>query len=122
MKTKHTPGPWKVMADPVNKGKHPFHDSRWIATANSEVEMSYVPNDWSIENGSLICELRDGDTTANAHLIAAAPELLEALKESEKIIAIARWRFPRSIDNRDRFQLENTNRTIIKAIAKAEGR
>ena len=28
----HTPGPWKVEADPDNKGKHPYHDTRFITT------------------------------------------------------------------------------------------
>jgi hypothetical protein len=48
-------------------------------TADAEVEMSeYVPNDWALTSGSIICQMRDGDPR-NAHLIAAAPELQTAL-------------------------------------------
>ena len=48
-------------------------------TADADVEMSdYVPNDWHLTSGSIICQMRDGDPR-NAHLIAAAPEMLAAL-------------------------------------------
>lgn len=76
---KHTPGPWKVMPCPVNFGKHALHDYRWIATAEATVEYGHDPRSWAVENGSLICEMRDGPV-ANARLIAAAPELLAALR------------------------------------------
>jgi hypothetical protein len=73
-----TPGPWKVMPCPVHGGKHPLHDQRWIATAETQIEFGATPEDWRCETGSLICEMRDGEP-ANAALIAAAPELLAAL-------------------------------------------
>lgn len=74
-----TPGPWKVMPCPVHGGKHPLHDQRWIATAETQIEFGAKPEDWRCETGSLICEMRDGEP-ANAHLIAAAPELLNMLQ------------------------------------------
>lgn len=78
--TSPTPGPWEVVPCPINKGKHPFHDSRWIMTKGTEIEYSeYVPADWDIRSGSIICEMRDGPT-GNARLIAAAPEMLAALE------------------------------------------
>jgi hypothetical protein len=49
-------------------------------TADAEVEMSeYVPNDWALTSGSIVCQMRDGDPR-DAHLVAAAPELLAALE------------------------------------------
>jgi hypothetical protein len=49
-------------------------------TADAEVEMSdYVPDDWRLTSGSIVCQMRDGDPR-DAHLVAAAPELLEALE------------------------------------------
>lgn len=82
--TKHTPGPWKVMADPNNVGRHPCHDNRWIASADAEVEFGYDPREgqWALRKGVLICEMRDhiAAPSANANLIAAAPDMLAALK------------------------------------------
>lgn len=71
---------WKVVPCPIHHGKHPCHDTRWVMTADAEVEMSeYVPNDWALTSGSIICQMRDGDPRY-AHLVAAAPELLAALE------------------------------------------
>jgi hypothetical protein len=60
MKTKHTPGPWVVGY------------TAETATVDAECRM--------------ICELENyyGDEDANAKLIAAAPDLLEALQEIER--------------------------------------
>lgn len=57
----HTAGPWKVMPCPQHAGKHPFHDSRWIATHDATLEHGHDPRSWGLESGSLICEMRDGD-------------------------------------------------------------
>lgn len=60
MAMKHTPGPWRV--------------KRWPAAGGA------VPEAFSIEPG--VARVYYGDLTeANARLIAAAPELLEMLKE-----------------------------------------
>lgn len=63
----HTPGPWTISDD---------HGKRWIET---------------LANDDTICEVHRRDTRvgryrdcqfhANAHLIASAPDLLDALKE-----------------------------------------
>ncbi len=76
----HAAGPWKVVPCPIHAGKHPCHDARWIMTADTEVEMSdYVPDDWRLTQGSIVCQMRDRDPR-DAHLIAAAPELLAAIE------------------------------------------
>lgn len=67
MNTKHTPGNWNV-ADSINRTEN----SRELAV-------------WS-EQDRVIClvspkELENDEDLANAKLIAAAPEMLEALKK-----------------------------------------
>jgi len=60
METKHTPGPWDVCEDDINV---------------------YAPNsDTAITNQDHICAPDKVEAAANARLIAAAPELLEALR------------------------------------------
>lgn len=64
MKTKHTPGPW-YYSNPVSpKGKH------------------LIVN----EQADVIAEIKTNEE-ANAILIAAAPELLEALKDAERLMS-----------------------------------
>jgi len=64
MKTRHTPGPWAIEADADKAGRHPLHDNRHV-TARTGV----------------VCDLRDQPAqAADARLIAAAPDLLAALK------------------------------------------
>lgn len=68
---------WKVEPDPVHRGKHALHDSRYIMTSDAEVEFSpYVPNEWRLAKGSIICQMTDiGGQAEIARLMAAAPEL-----------------------------------------------
>jgi hypothetical protein len=57
------------------------------------------------------------------NLIAAVPELLEALREADKVMDLAKLYFPKSIHNTDRFTLLNVQANSVRAaIAKAEGR
>lgn len=97
MSTGHTPGPWRA-----------------------ETHCVWGPDDTYIAGTRT--GLSDDECDANAALIAAAPELLAALKYAQEIIATARQYFPKSIRHSDRFQLENTCAAINKAIDKAEGR
>lgn len=87
MTTKHTPGPWVI-------GKHD-HDVVMVDTAS----------------GTAICDVYgdSDDRPANAHLIAAAPDLLEALETLYRAVCIA------DADLRPGEQLAR------EAIAKAKG-
>lgn len=63
MTTKHTPGPWRVCDDGINV---------------------YAPEtDTAITNTEHICAPDHDEAIANATLIAAAPDMLEALEAEE---------------------------------------
>ena len=88
-KVKHTPGDWKVKETYADKAGFSIQDQngKSIASINPNIR-------------------RDGEEkAANAHLIAAAPNLLEALKILEK-----------------NGHTQATWNRALKAIAKAEGR
>lgn len=71
MNTQHTPGPWKVMADPERAALHELHRHRFIVTADTELD-----DDGCFASGSLICSMRDCEHQAQyARLIALAPDL-----------------------------------------------
>lgn len=72
--TKHTPGPWHC--DDV----HPDSGSIMIGSAKDWVcVMCHKPDDYAAERGD--DEENERQTLSNARLIAAAPELLEALSK-----------------------------------------
>jgi hypothetical protein len=68
----HTPGPWRLG---INDKYHKQH-YRVIETDN--------PNYLSVAEICWICNDEDRETEPNARLIAAAPEMLEALKKIEE--------------------------------------
>ena len=87
MKT-HTPGPWFVVPDPQWEGKHPNHASRYVCNVPQFAEV-HPPvegesGDWNIfhdQHGKTVCLMTDTlEITANARLIASAPDLLAALE------------------------------------------
>lgn len=63
MKTKHTPGPWSVSVYDKRGKAHPQNNNCYYSVATRDGEPIHIPS----------------KKEANAHLIAAAPELLEAL-------------------------------------------
>ncbi len=98
--TKHTPGPWRVYRAP-NGG--PI-----IGIGGAD--------GWGVTDPHFRLWNDGGEREANASLIAAAPDMLEALKENEKGLAILAGQFPDHLGIRQ--DLERTR----AAIAKAEGR
>jgi hypothetical protein len=102
MKTNHTPGEWMTEycgKDTIKVFK--TSDKRRIAT----VKVKHMLMD-----------------EANAALIAAAPDMLRALQDAYNLLDIARRYFPKSIQNSDKFTLENTmENSVKKAIRKANG-
>lgn len=103
-RTAHTPGPWKAL--PGNGGRS------WPAI-------------WTQNGSDFIAQLSCGArrpwkvALADADLIAAAPDMLDALKFAKEVIDDQSYRFHRDC----RCQLcESLPQTINAAIAKAEGR
>lgn len=92
--SKHTPGPWKVEPE----------DDRFVVGADNQ----------SIYGA--LARRFDDEAMANAHLIAAAPELLEACKV---LLAHAEWiGTPRGYRLKD---FDDVFKPAYAAIAKAEG-
>lgn len=119
MTTKHTPGPWTANRDCRS------YLNRGVITDGPMVYGIYTPD----TRISVMQEFResgfgpqDEEQEANARLIAAAPELLDALKEARSMLETASRYFPKSIHNSDRFSLLNVlTNAVNPAIAKAEG-
>lgn len=100
MESKHTPGPWETSKV---KGLHVTHIFKTMPCS------------------TLIAQTEGLNNEADAHLIAAAPELLEALKE------LLAHEGERSYDNgigyeTDSIALEKAKNIARSAIDKAEGK
>ena len=138
---KHTPGRLRIMADPDYAGKHPLHDNRFLVTEGSKTKFGYDPRpgQWCVSDGIIVCAMRDHsrqaadarrivalwnaaaelglsteaiECRANVRLIAAATELLEALK---MVI-----RHGSAVQHSDQLMFEVLS-AARAAIAKAEG-
>ena len=103
-KGKHTPGPWHVgtMNDClfiINQQPRPSHD-----------EVNFEGSGFAtVDNFEIIAKLDYPDADANARLIAAAPDLLDALNR-----VMQEW-------NERKHLTLATRQAIDAAIAKAEG-
>ena len=107
--TSHTPGPWNFTEGTTNDGLTVW----WIHQgdcSNPEYRVCKVPR----------TRIREELEIANAHLIAAAPDLLAALEDAEHTIGLLR-----AIAYPDKPQLPspslNTLHRVQAAIAKAKG-
>lgn len=104
MKPKHTPGPWKVENHTEHVGPYTsaaleiWNQNRHITTVHEHVDSFDVDK-------------------ANAHLIAAAPELLETLEKSQRWLMFILDAWQLDHDQRDRINgfIEIQQKTIVKA-------
>ena len=76
MTTKHTPGPWYV-----GSGTYECRNIYSVASVTDDEGFTYQPIVASVEDDGIKC------WDANARLIAAAPDLLEALQEMVRTFA-----------------------------------
>ena len=104
---KHTPGPWKYENIPGKRNDGSFHHLHRIAQEKT--------NQWFGIN----MEDTGPNDNPDAHLIAAAPELLEACKDALKTLeALMLEEDPQASTQ---MEWEGLN-YLREAIAKAEGR
>lgn len=104
MNTQHTPGPWEHLW--TNKVVHVVPHKRDVERYENIATV-------------LVPDGGHGVKTANARLIAAAPELLEAVKISLEFLD--RQNTPKNIQ--EQISFKNHQREILtKVIAKAEGK
>ena len=108
--SKHTTGPWVI-----RNGSDIFTP---LGAANAEGIEAPSNDGWMIADcdmGSLSFD----EVTANARLIAAAPDLLEALIQAEERLCVAEYHLDRGEDDSIRFESEILDARA--AIAKARG-
>ena len=108
--TSHTPGPWEFYADSV-----PVDHKTYKSPGYYDNLSLFGPNGEFIAG----CDEYEAfsHNAADRSLIAAAPELLEALKYAREEIALRVVE-----DGGTRYSIEKACRKIDAAIAKAEGR
>lgn len=108
MTSKHTPGPWVVHDHPTD----PYQYGHHVTTADGLTVCSVTYQlPVSTPHG-----VEEATRVANAHLIAAAPELLEALIKADQM-----FRDVGFIAEADRLRPGSLGSEIRDAIAKATG-
>jgi hypothetical protein len=96
----HTPGPWELRVVP--------HEGWvWICPVTATYHHEEICTIYGASSGEAWSPI----SMANAHLITAAPDMLDALKQ---------WKWAQ--DNRDAVEIVNAQISRDLAIAKAEGR
>ncbi len=103
---KHTKGPWKV------------EDIRPLRAYSEKVESHYRIDGLDFSPALIMGDGTEnrGLALANAHLIASAPELLEACKDAfSEMMGSDRFWFTRG-------EKQSIGKSLEQAIAKAEGR
>lgn len=115
VESKHTPGPWEYV--PSNSNHGPYVSNGWGAGDICDCYVMSKPSELAVCNGwtSAPIHHQHEEADANARLIAAAPDLLEALRE---LYATVRGECPSIFNEYSGGELEMS---VIEAIAKAEG-
>ena len=106
MEFKGTKGKWKVFRPEVSNGFYYVQVGNGITSNNTAT--CHNPFTLSTDFGD------DSETKANAHLIAAAPELLEALINVERLYSD----IERLVDGEVKDMLDQTRKAINKALNK----
>lgn len=134
----HTPGaaPNMKLYDEANGGECPYCQSSDIEadgfetdSYSQEVSCRACGRRWLdcyqltglIEYDQEHGEFGKDHANAAGRAIDAQPDLLAALEAAAALVKVARGHFPLSMHNPDKFQLENTNAAITRAIARARG-
>lgn len=119
-KTQHTPGPWtcKPLLTPDDESDP--QGVYIVEPVATNLQKAWDNAPFCVDSTPELDAIH-AENQANAALIAAAPELLQALQLAAALIPTARKHFPKSIRNSDKFDLENSCATINTAIAKAGG-
>ena len=102
--SKHTPGPWQILPEEVDKNYIRIRGTVW----GGRYKVANVPT-CETTGHTKIDDRNVTETQANVQLIAAAPELLEALEDYVKVHEF--------LGHADRPHYQ----AAIKAIAKAKG-
>lgn len=103
--SKHTPGPWSYWS-----GYNPF----------DKIEAQVTAEDGDIVIASYNHLIEEGE--ANARLMAAAPDLLEALEALERIKDIWLPDVAEDQHQEEMIVLHNARTIMLAAIAKAKGK
>ncbi len=107
----HTPGPWHVAGE---RGEW-VNDSREMNVCRLNATVSVEPDGKVRDDGPK-------SHGANAHLIAAAPELLDACREALEFLREDLEDGDPSVDDAAMRELMDVGGLLWTAIAKAEGR
>lgn len=84
MVTEHTPGPWEYVPSTANHG--PYVSNGWGAGDICDCYTMSKPSELAVCNGgtSQPIPFQHEEADANARLIAAAPEMLDALEQAQE--------------------------------------
>lgn len=118
MTANHTPGPWTVLPEEADKDYLRIRGTR--LGGRYKVANVHIPRYW--ESHHVLRDRENAESWSNARLIAAAPELLEALRIAREFMSIASdWNFHEAEINGEMRSTYDWLAVVDAAIAKATG-